>query len=308
MAKLSHLNPLSQVLVLLGILLVSIGMFSIISLLLLEPIFGINLLTNPGIINDLTDPKVLPALKFMQTIQAIAIFIFPPVIVAFLVDDRPWSFLKTSRGAQIATYLLVALLMLSSLPLINWLAELNSKISLPAFLSDVEQWMKDKEEAAAEYTLAFLRMGSLGEFLFNLFMIALIPAIGEELLFRGALQTLFTRMFKNPHTAILVAAIIFSAMHMQFYGFIPRMLMGVLFGYLVLWFDSLWPAIIAHFVNNGSAVLMAYLSQEKLVPEDIDKAGTGSDQWTFVIISVILVTALIYILKKASKINQPVSL
>ena len=103
----------------------------------------------------------------------------------------------------------------------------------------IEKWMKDAEESAAEITKAFLDVKTIPGLVFNVFMIAFLPAVGEELLFRGIIQRIFTDMTKSHHWGIWISAILFSAMHFQFYGFVPRVLLGALFGYLLVWSGSI---------------------------------------------------------------------
>ncbi|HEV7423641.1 MAG TPA: CPBP family intramembrane glutamic endopeptidase, partial [Candidatus Paceibacterota bacterium] len=190
-----------------------------------------------------------------------------------------------------------------SLPLINYLGELNSRMSLPAFLSGVEKWMKDSENQAAELTKNFLEMHSVSDVVFNVFMIALLPAIGEEFLFRGIIQKIFSEWSKNIHVAVWISAILFSAMHMQFYGFLPRMMLGVLLGYLLVWSGSLWLPIIAHFVNNAAAVIFTYLFREELMSVDPDKMGTEGEMSTAVI-SVIVLAGLLWLIYRKEKIRK----
>ncbi len=134
---------------------------------------------------------------------------------------------------------------------------------LPDSLVGVEKWMRQQEDQLATLTQRFLYMPSAVDLAINLLMIALIPAIGEELLFRGCLQPIFGRLVKNAHVGIWLAAIVFSAIHLQFYGFIPRMLLGALFGYLYYYGNSMWYPILGHFLNNGSAVVAVYFYQQK---------------------------------------------
>ena len=100
--------------------------------------------------------------------------------------------------------------------------------------------------------------------------VAIVPAIGEELLFRGLIQKYFRQIFGNPHAAIWVTAILFSAFHLQFYGFLPRMLLGAFFGYLFYFSRNLGYAIIAHFINNGFTVTLLYLYQAGIISYDIE--------------------------------------
>ncbi len=143
----------------------------------------------------------------------------------------------------------------------SFFMELNQSVSLPSFLKDVELWMRDMEGNAEKLTLAFLKMDSPLDLMLNILIVALLPAIGEELLFRGCLQQLLIEWTKKPHLAIFIAAALFSAIHFQFLGFIPRMLIGAFLGYLFYWSGNLWYAIIGHFVNNALQVVGYYFTQ-----------------------------------------------
>jgi hypothetical protein len=184
--------------------------------------------------------------------------------------------------------------MLSAQPLINWMAELNSLMPAP-------EWMHDSEKEAAAITKIFLQMNGAGDFMINLLMIALIPAIGEELLFRGLFQPLFQKITNNPHLGIWLAAILFSALHMQFLGFFPRMFMGAAFGYLLLWSGSLWLPIVGHFINNAGAVFIAFLIQKNGISEEIETVGTGQEELHYVVVSGLLVAVLLYVVHKFEK-------
>lgn len=167
--------------------------------------------------------------------------------------------------------------------------------------------MKSSEEQAARITEAFLIMTSPSELLFNLFMIALIPAIGEELLFRGIVQNIFSRWLKNNHAAIWLSALLFSAMHMQFYGFIPRLMLGVMLGYLLVWSGNIWWPIIAHFVNNAAAVIFSYLFQNNFSNFDPDKIGVGADQMVSVMLSLGFTAIILFLLHKEGLKNRLLS-
>jgi membrane protease YdiL (CAAX protease family) len=137
--------------------------------------------------------------------------------------------------------------------------------------------MRQAEDQAARLTESFLKMDTPGQFFFNIFMIGLLPAVGEELVFRGVIQKIFTQWSRNVHVGIWTSAFIFSAMHMQFYGFLPRMVLGGMLGYMLAWSGSLWLPIAGHFVNNAGAVVFMYLFQHGVTEIDPDKVGTGSD-------------------------------
>ena len=144
---------------------------------------------------------------------------------------------------------------------------------------------------------------STGYFILAIFVIAVIPGIGEELLFRGFLQNILRRIFKNDHVAIWTAAIVFSAIHFQFYGFIPRVLLGALFGYLYVWTGNLLIPICAHFINNSVSLIALYIYQKGLT--DIDVESTEALPTVYVLIfSALFVVTLAYFKNYLAKNNE----
>jgi hypothetical protein len=184
------------------------------------------------------------------------------------------------------------------MPFINLLGEINASLKLPEWLSWLEKIIKTREDMAAELTEKFLKVDSFGGFLFNLFMIAFLPAIGEELLFRGVVQRIFTNWTRSLHWGIWIAAALFSALHFQFYGFIPRMLLGVMFGYLLVWSGSMWLPIIAHFINNGVAVTGMYLIDKGAIKPEFEEIGSTGDSIYFSIVSIAVVALLLWLIKR----------
>ena len=134
-------------------------------------------------------------------------------------------------------------------------------------------------------------------------MVAVLPAIGEELLFRGIVQRMFVRITKNIHWGIWISAILFSAMHMQFYGFIPRMLLGALFGYLLVWSGSMWLPILGHFLNNGIAVVATFLIHNKQLSPEVETYGSTSDSYFAAVASFAIIVALLLMIKRNNSGN-----
>ena len=182
-------------------------------------------------------------------------------------------------------------------------------MSLPESLSGLENWMKTMEDAAKILTEKFLKVDSFGGLLFNVFMIAILPALGEELMFRGVIQRIFSSWTKNYHWGIWITAFLFSAMHMQFYGFLPRMALGAMFGYLLVWTGTMWVPILAHFVNNLMGVLGYFLIDKGTISNDIEEWGTGTEQVPLVLFSFLAVGVLLYLIYKGeqSKTKMPVN-
>lgn len=264
--------------------------------------YGVNLAEMGKAIEDLTNPKSISLLKFFQTFQSIGVFIIPPFIVAWFLHDRPSVFLQYRKLPDLKSVLFVIAIISFSNPLINWLTEINSKLSLPEFMSSVEIWMQDSEKQANQVTEAFLSTSSLITVFSNIVMIAILPALGEELLFRGIVQQLIKKISGNAHAAIWISAAIFSALHMQFFGFLPRMVLGAMFGYMLEWSGTLWLPIIAHFVNNATAVIAYYLMQKGMIGNGIDKTGTSSDGSSYlVLVSIIFLFVFFRALYLGSK-------
>ena len=184
-------------------------------------------------------------------------------------------------------------------------------MTLPAFLESLEQWMKTSEESAKVLTEQFMHATTFGGLIINLLLMAVLPALGEELTFRGVLQQLFRgsnvselQGSRVPHLAIWCSAILFSAIHLQFYGFVPRMLMGALFGYALVWTGSLWVPILMHFTNNAAAVILYFISLRMgLDIEKVDAIGTGDTLWLGVVSMVITIIG-IYAFRRSTTMSN----
>ena len=214
-------------------------------------------------------------LKWLQLFQTIGTFLLPPICCAWLwdADHKPFSLLQMDRTADGKLFLLAIGIMICAIPAINLLADLNGRVKLPESLDFIEQKLKAYEEQATLLTERFLQADNVWQLLLNIGLMALLPALAEELSFRGTLQ----QILGNRHMAIWLTAIIFSAIHMQFYGFIPRMLMGAMFGYVFMWSGCLWIPIVMHFTNNGLAVIAYYIFGSE--NSYADTIGAGATWW-----------------------------
>jgi membrane protease YdiL (CAAX protease family) len=298
------MKPFSQLMFSAFVILASTLAFMVLALLIAFPVFGLDSLMSIPSLDEINDPAAIKVLKFFQVAQAIGLFIVPPLILGWLFSGRTADYLGLNKSFGSVSVLLIAVLMFFAAPFINLVGELNSNMVFPEWLSGLEIWMKNAEQNAEEITIAFLKVDTTAGLLFNLFMIAVLPAIGEELLFRGVIQRIFTRMTKNHHWGIWISAILFSALHMQFYGFVPRMLLGVLFGYLLVWSGSMWLPIIAHFFNNGIAVIAFYLIDKGLLNSDVEEIGSVSGSYYMAAISLGLIIILMLMIKQQNAKNQ----
>lgn len=212
-------------------------------------------------------------LRVVQTLQSIFVFIIPALLFAWICCTRPIEYLYFEKKNKAFVIIFVAAACIVVIPFINWLAHVNEQMSFPDALSGVEHQMQKSETANRVAMNNMLRTDSPGILLYNIFLIGVLAAVGEELLFRGVIQRLIADASKNIHLGIWVSAFVFSAIHFQFYGFVPRLFLGAWFGYLLYWSKSLWIPILAHFVNNTIAVVISYLQQRKIVDPLADTIG-----------------------------------
>ena len=233
-------------------------------------------------------------MKIGQGISSIFMFVVPPIVYYFVTRKqhqlRDLGFRSVNKPWPLFIFAGIVV-MFVSLPVTNQLTVWNENMKLGGALQALEDTLKAWEETAAAATEQMLNVDTIGGLLFNLVVIALIPAIGEELTFRGVLQQGLTRRI-NPHIAIILSSAIFSFIHFQFYGFLPRMFLGMLLGYLFYTSGSLWTSMLMHFINNGCAVVVFYLNNKGVIDVDVDHFGEAPNVW-IIIAGAIVTTALI---------------
>jgi uncharacterized protein len=214
---------------------------------------------------DFANPRFLPMFKLLQAISTVVTFLVPAYLFAhFNYGSKPWDKLGFHRPSQNVFFFLAITLLLISMPFDGWLGQVNRAFPLP-------DWMIQREKEADQEIIAFLKTGSFAGILVNIFLIAVLPAICEEACFRGALQPLLIRITKSPLGGIVLTAIVFSAFHMQFQGFLTRMFLGILLGAVYWYSGSLWVSIAAHFFTNAIQVVAVsyypkFVTQDPMVP------------------------------------------
>lgn len=247
-----------------------------------------------GLVMVLAIGNHINMLKLGQAVGSILMFIAPPLILYGVTREQPLRALGFKPVGNVWVPLLGIALMFVSLPVTNQLTVWNEALKLPAAFEHIEELMQQMEEMAGNFTDRLLEVDTLWGLLFNLIVIALIPALGEELTFRGVIQQGLIKGVRNPHVGIFLASGIFSFIHLQFYGFFPRMFLGLLLGYLFYYSGSLWVPILMHFVNNGSAVVIAYLEHKGLIETSAEEFGATDN--VFLIIGSFVITIAIIIL------------
>jgi len=260
-----RIRPGMQFLIYAGIFLGFFIAGNLIGAGLVVAIFGEKTFLALGTLN-FTAPHFMTAIWILQIAgTTLPILISALFFSRVIVTDVP-GYIKPGFRFPWVLMILVFATMFITLPFIEFLSNLNQQVPMPHWL----YWMKENEKSTEKLMTEMLNMKGLWDVISNVLFIGLFTAIAEEFMFRGVLQTIFAKWFKNIHVAIWVTAVLFSAFHMEFYGFFPRLLLGLLFGYFVAWSGSIWTGVWAHFINNGTIVVVTYLFQQKVFTGDVN--------------------------------------
>ncbi|MDO5315552.1 MAG: CPBP family intramembrane metalloprotease [bacterium] len=237
-------------------------------------------------------------MKIGQGVASIFMFVVPPIVYYYITrKENRMQALGLRRLSSPWWLIIVAVaLMIVSIPVTTTLTTWNEGMHLGGAFSGIEKWMKELEETAQALTDKMTNVDTIGGLLLNLLVIALIPAVGEEMTFRGVIQQSLTRRM-NPHIAIILSAAIFSFFHFQFFGFFPRLFLGILLGYMFYITGSLWTSILMHFVNNGAAVTLYYLGNIGVI-EDAEHWGETQNAWIIVASAVMTLGLIIWSWRK----------
>ena len=299
MSTTRNLSPISQILMIGGLMIGGFLLNLLISFLGMIPLKGLG-----GFMEVLSHPaENIGLLKSLQILQSICLFIVPAYFFSKILGHNYTSYFHLNKTMVPRTAIIVIISMIAAIPFINLLGEFNGKMVLPEALSGVERWIKMTEERAADITVLLVSGKSVFALLVNLVMIAVLPAIGEELIFRGILQRILVNSTRNIHLAVVISAFIFSAFHMQFYGFLPRFFIGIILGYLYVASGTLWLPILAHFINNAVATIFFFLFNNGLVTDNLDTLGTGSDWQIGVLSAGILLIIYFYMERNKTQLQ-----
>jgi membrane protease YdiL (CAAX protease family) len=258
-----------------------------------------NFLENMG---NQTDDRLRVPLLVVQGMTTLCGFLIAPYFMWTTIRKKDIATFNTSNLKPIALLLVLCIVIafaVADSAIIEW----NEHIHFPDFLSSFEKWARAKEDQLAELTKMLTQFQSFSEFALAFLVVAIFAGICEEFLFRGIIQTELLKGAKNIHAAIWISAFFFSAIHVQFFGFVPRMLLGALFGYLYYWSGNLWVPMFAHFVNNGFAVCMIYLYQKKIVDTNLESPEAAP--WPAVIVASAIVVAALWYFKEKIQSSNP---
>jgi membrane protease YdiL (CAAX protease family) len=204
----------------------------------------------------------------VQSINSLGIFFIPALVFSFYVTKGWFTLSLANKSVSWKLICLVVVLSLFLLPVITILGNINEQIILPESMQKMEIWMREMEENSKMIIKLLTSNSTILLLMLNFFAMALLPAIFEEFLFRGTILPFFSKWVANKHIAIIVTAFIFSAIHLQFYSFIPRFLLGIYLGYLWFWGKSLWLPVFAHFLHNAISLILDYAEQQNWIDLD----------------------------------------
>lgn len=292
--------------------LLRIIMIVVLGFIIIGPLLGLAISSafyEGDLLNDLQSANIQPGfLQAILTMQGIVTFVGLIVIPIIYLTSLEHKSLRPffPRQQQLLLILIIVAGIGITFPIsISPLAEWNMNIKFPEFMGGFERWAMQEEERLAKLTTVITDFKSTGDLLLGVLVIALLPAIGEELVFRGMIQHEIWRSTLNIHLAIWISAAIFSAIHMQFYGFMPRLCLGVLFGYLYYWSGNLLIPMFSHFFNNAFAVIMIHLNHLEITNVNMEDGEAAPIQ--YVIIGLALSLAFIYYIWKYYREYPPMS-
>lgn len=234
--------------------------------------------------------------NFMMLSQGLTLLIgFGGAALALAsVSGFRWAdYFAPRRPVPIWAPLAAGLLVILLLPLMSALVEWNAAAHFPGFLRDFEAWARASEDRAQGLTKFLTQFDSPGRFLVGVLVVAVVPAVAEELFFRGVVQRNLVQWL-SPHVGIWLAAALFSAIHLQFFGFFPRFVLGLVLGYLYYWSGNILVSMAAHFTQNGFQLLLLYLQQHHVISADLDPDSTTALPWPLVLLSAVLSAGLLY--------------
>lgn len=237
---------------------------------------------NGGAITDLKN------LQIIQVLNQVLGFLMPAVIYVMLVQEKPLNYLGLNKIP--AWSLLGIVAMFTIIPFLSWVTDWNDGIVFPESMRAIEEQLRNTQEKSEEIIKTFISQGSLFS---SLLIIAALAAVSEEILFRSVIQKALIKLCKNAHVAIIVTALVFSAFHMDFFGFFPRFTLGIMLGYMFWLSGSIFPSMLMHFVNNATIVMLYYLNTRGFI--DIDVEHFGSTDNVLVILLSLITTVAIFI-------------
>jgi len=262
-------NSLSSLLIITGLCILGIVVFSGLGVALAGFVSGLKPTQIQSLMLDFeTTPNARIALLVLQGLISLGGFVVFPSLIRFLKKSE--TFGKIPVKPSITILILIFILALLMMPVNGWLAAINKSIHLPSFLSDFQNWAQNKETEMEALTIFLVDFQSTTELIVGFVVISIVAGFSEEFFFRKLIQPRMYALTGNIHLAIWVTAFLFSAIHFQFFGLFPRMVLGALFGYYFWWTGNFWLSVFGHSLNNGLTLVGIFLYKKNLSPIDVE--------------------------------------
>lgn len=287
------ISYLGQLAILIGLLGVGLIVGSLIAGIVFVAMTHTNLL---DLEKAMSNPAYANASKIAQLVGSVVIFFAPAFFYALIVNKKPFQQLGFSKKISAVQAIIVAGIAFTGLFLSGALAHLNEIIPIS---HKAAAYFKQLEDKYSEQVLIMAQMKTVADYIVSLFVVALVPAIVEETLFRGGLQNILVKWTKNAWVGIIITSVLFSAIHFSYYGFLSRAMLGMVLGFVFYETKNLWLSIFMHFINNGIAITGLYFSMKK---EKVTKESLNDDTYPLWIglIALLIIITLFQLLKKSN--------
>ncbi len=299
----SRLHPFANLLLLVGLLLLAMCVAGFLMGALSNLFFGVGLLE----IGNVTKmPAAYPnGWGVSMLSQGVLLFVgFGGAALALpLLTGYSWvDYFTPRRPVPLAWLVVAGGVVVLSVPFMSGLVEWNASAHFPGFLQDWEKSARELENRAQELIKYLTRFTSPLRFLVGVVVIAVVPAISEELVFRGVVQRNLVQWFNSRHVGVWLAAAIFSAIHLQFFGFVPRFVLGLVLGYLYEWSGNILVPMAAHFTQNAFQLILLYAQQRgAFAASSFDADSTEALPWWWQLLSVLLTGAALWLLYRRTQ-------
>ena len=296
---LQYLTPWEKIALFIALCFLSSLLFGVLGATLAGPLFGVDVY-NYNELSNLADKDSIRTVKMLNFFFHLGTFILPSILFAKLGAFEPSDYLLTKKRPQLTPLLLIILLFFAIIVLNDWFASINANLDLSFISKDLQEDIyynqADRDKSIYAYIGATWRSFGL-----NIFLLAIIPAIGEELVFRGVLQNLIAKASQKIHLSVWFTAFLFAFIHFQFMDFLPRFFLGAAFGYVVILTGKIWYSMILHFLNNALAIFILFGIRKGFIDESSWWINFGA---VHLIIALLIGGFAIYMLSKNSKINE----
>ena len=296
---LQYLTPWGKIALFIAVCLLSSLLFGVLGASLASPLFGVDVY-NYNELSNLADKDSIRTVKMLNFFFHLGTFILPSILFAKLGAFEPSDYLLTKKRPQLTPLLIILALFFAIIIFNDWLASINAKLDLSFISKELQEEIYYNQVVQDKSIYAYIGT-TWRSFALNIFLLAIIPAIGEEFVFRGVLQNLIAKASQKIHLSVWLTAFLFAFIHFQFMDFLPRFFLGAAFGYVVILTGKIWYSMILHFLNNALAIFIHFGIRKGFIDESSWWINFGAVHF---ILAVLIGTIAIYMLSKNSKINE----